>query len=73
LPKGYTVIRLNYNVTVNMIKAKREEIMGSCSSFRGKMVIAGFIICIDYYAATQCFSTTGGLQEIMPDLFWLQL
>lgn len=39
--------------------------MGFCSSFRGKMVTADFIICVDYYAASQCFSTTGVLQEIM--------
>lgn len=56
-----------------MRTAKRGEIRGSCSSFRGKMVTAEFIIYIDYYAASQYFSTTGGLQEIMHNLCWLQL
>lgn len=51
LPKGCTVIRQNYNVTVNMRKAWRGEIMGSWSNFRGKIVTAGFIICIDFYTA----------------------
>lgn len=44
-----------------------------CSSFRGKMVIAEFIIYIDYYAASQCFSTIAGLQDIMHNLCRLQL
>lgn len=47
--------------------------MGSCSSFKGKMVTAEFIICIDYQEASQCFSTTGGQQEIMHNLCQLQL
>lgn len=56
-----------------MRKVKRGEIRGFCGSFREKMVTVEFIICIDYYAASQCFSTTWGLQEIMHNLYQLQL
>lgn len=45
--------------------------MGFQGSFRGKMITAEFIICIDYYATSQCFSTTGGSQEIMYNLCML--